>query len=92
MGFDGPGAARAPTGGNHLFDESEFEIAGGLEMLDVLSEKGLKRLGRFVFENQAASQKAVAQGVLRGAEFARGGGGAFGTATVGAGGLDSSAG
>ena len=67
MGFDGPGAAQAPASGDHFFDHVEFEVVGGLEAIDVLGEECLKRFGRFVFENQAAGQKAVAQSILGGA-------------------------
>jgi hypothetical protein len=62
-GLDGPGTAHAPGSGDHLFDESEFQTADGAESLDVQIEKSLKRLGRFVLENQAAGQEAVDQGV-----------------------------
>jgi hypothetical protein len=90
LGFDGPGAAHAPTGGHHFLHHPEFEGAGGLELLYVLGQESLERLGGFVVEDEPAGKEAVAQGVLRRAQFAGGGGRTFGTAAVGAGGLDSS--
>jgi hypothetical protein len=90
MGLDGPGAAAAPPGGDHFFDQAELEAVGGLETLDVMSEDGLKGFRGFVVEHQAAGQKAVAQGILGGNELAGDRNRAFGAPAVGAGGTDSS--
>jgi hypothetical protein len=92
MGLDGPGAAGAPPGGDHFLDQAELEAIDGLETLDVMSEDGLKGFRRFVVEDQAAGQEAVAQGILGGCEFARSGDRTLGAGTVDAGGIDSSEG
>ena len=90
VGLDGPGAACAPAGGDHLLDYAEFEAVGGLETIGVLRHEGPKRLGRLVIKDQAAGQKAVAPGILGGTELADGGTGTFCAEAVGTGGGDSS--
>jgi hypothetical protein len=72
-GFDGPRAAHAPGGADHFLNETELHGVGGLVAFDVLGEKGLKRLGRFVLKDQTTGEKAVAEGVL-GSLLSSGGG------------------
>jgi hypothetical protein len=37
-GFDGPGAAQSPEGGDHFLDHAEFDVVGGAVAVDVLGQ------------------------------------------------------
>ncbi len=84
-GFEGPGAAHAPVGSRHFLDETELEAIGGLEAVEVLGEEGIEGCARFVFHDDAASQEAVADGVLGRAAFSFGGSRSTRAGAVGAG-------
>ena len=84
-GFDGPGAALAPKGGEHLLDQAQFDGIGGLEAREELGLEGIKGLARFVFKDNYLGHEAVAGGVSGGTEFSRGGGGAPGAGSIGSG-------
>ena len=82
-GFDGPGAAEAPVGGDHLLDHAELHAIGGLEAIEVVFQDGLEALGRFVVHDDLAGEQAMAEGVLRRTPFALGGDGTDGASAIG---------
>jgi hypothetical protein len=47
-GFDGPGAAEAPVGSDHLFDHTELHAIGGLETREVVTQDGFETLRGFI--------------------------------------------
>jgi hypothetical protein len=84
-GFDGPGAAQTPEGGDHFLDDAELDVVDGAVALDVLVEEDFEVLAAFVGQDDAVGEKAVADGVEGRSLFSRGCGGAAGAGTVGAG-------
>ena len=56
-GLEGPGAAEAPGGGDHFFDDVHFDIVGGLEAVDVLVEVGLKISGSSCWRTTVAARR-----------------------------------
>jgi hypothetical protein len=88
--LDGPGAAHAPIGRGHFFDHAELNAIGGGEPRGMLADEVVKARTRFVFEDHALGQEAVAKGVGGGAFLAIGGDGASGAGSVGAGSIDTS--
>ena len=90
-GFDGPGAAHAPVGGGHFLDHAELDPVGGGEAVEVVREQSLERLARFVAEDYAIGEQAVADGILAG-DFALAFGGdrASGFGSIGSGRKNSS--
>jgi hypothetical protein len=87
-GFDGPGAAHAPVGTDHLLDEAELDAIGGPEAVQVEVEEGFEAFAFLVLEDDAAGEQAMAQGVLSGTALAFGRDRAVGAGAIGAGGLD----
>jgi hypothetical protein len=85
LGLETGGAAFAPRGGDHFFDEIHFHVVSGLEPVDVLVEILLKVLGWFAAETDGSCQESVAVGVLGGAGFALRSYRAKGATSVGAG-------
>jgi hypothetical protein len=75
-GLDGPGAALAPKGGEHLLHQAELHAIGGSETFDEAGEEGIKALARFVFEDHTLGHQAVAGGVPGGTGFSGWGNGA----------------
>jgi hypothetical protein len=70
-GFDVGEAAQAPAGGDHGFDQLDFDGAGGGEFIEIGIEEALEVGGRFVVENDGdggeggvADGESVAKGVL----------------------------
>jgi hypothetical protein len=90
VGFDGPGAAHAPPGGAHFFDEAELDAIGWLEAGEVVGHDLLEAFGIFVLEEYDAGEQGVAARVLGRDVFTGLRGRAVGACAVGAGGLDSS--
>ena len=85
--LDGPGAAHAPIGGDHLFEKAELGGGARAELLGVLVEEELELLVGFVLQDYLPGEESVAEGVLGRARFALGGLGAAGLFAVGAGGF-----
>jgi hypothetical protein len=88
LGFDGPGAAHAPPGGDHLFDDAELDAVGWLEALQVAGQDLRETGGRFVFQEYDAGEQGVAARVLRRDLFAGLGDRAARAGAIGSGGLD----
>jgi hypothetical protein len=84
-GFDGPGAAQTPEGGDHFLDDAELDVVDGAVALDVLVEEDVEVLAALVGQDDAVGEKAVADGVEGRSLFSRGCDGAAGAGTVGAG-------
>jgi len=88
-GFDGPHAADAPTGCDHLFDDIDFGGGDGL-MDGVKFVKDFVELIRVLAIEEdvaAAGGKAMFEGIARRFFFAFSGGGAARLGAVGAGGV-----
>jgi hypothetical protein len=64
-GFDGPGAAHAPPGGDHFLDDAELDAVGRLETIQVFVQGLFKTFVRFAFHDNAAGQQGMAARVLR---------------------------
>jgi len=71
VGFDIGEAAEAPAGGDHGFDQLDFDGAGGGELIEIGIEEALEVVGRFVVEDHGdggeggvADGESVAEGVL----------------------------
>jgi hypothetical protein len=71
-GFDIGEAAQAPAGGDHGFDQFDFDGAGGGELIEIGIEEALKVGWRFVVEDDGDGREggvvdgeAVAKGVSR---------------------------
>lgn len=62
-GFDGEGAAQAPVGGDHLFDEPELDFVDGAEAVDVGIDQCLEDGAALIAEEHALGEQAVAHGV-----------------------------
>jgi hypothetical protein len=62
-GFDGPGAAQAPEGGDHFLDDAELDVVDGAVALDVLVEEDVEVLAALVGQDDAVGEQAVADGV-----------------------------
>jgi len=62
-GFQCPGAALAPEGGDHLLDHAQLNAVGRAEAVEILGQEGVKALAGFVFEDNALGQETVAQSV-----------------------------
>ena len=88
VGFDAPGAAHAPVGGDHFFYDAELDGIGGLEAFDVLVESLLYAGFGFEVQPDELSEQAVAEGVLGGDLLAGVRDRAVGEGAVGAGGFD----
>jgi hypothetical protein len=88
--LDGPGAAHAPIGGDHLLDHGELDAIGGSETPDMLVYEVVKTLVGFVFEDKALGQETVAKGVDGGMFLPLKGEGASGAGAVGPRSIDSS--
>ncbi|MFN7999301.1 MAG: hypothetical protein U0Q18_37130 [Bryobacteraceae bacterium] len=86
--FHGPGAAQAPGGGDHFFDETLIHSVAGGEAGLVLGGNDIEALTGFAGEHDAFGEQAVADGVLRRARFAFRSDRAAGAGSVGAGGPD----
>jgi hypothetical protein len=56
LGFDGPGAAHAPPGGDHFFDDAELDAVGWLEAPQVVGQDLRETGGRFVFQEYDAGE------------------------------------
>ena len=52
-GFDGPGAAQAPEGGDHFLDDAELDVVDGAVALDVLVEEDVEVLAALVGQDDA---------------------------------------
>ena len=52
-GFDGPGAAEAPVGGDHLLDDAEFDLISRFEPLDVMGGEVVEAGAGLVGEHEA---------------------------------------
>jgi hypothetical protein len=83
-GFERPAAAKAPGGGDHLFDQAVLDFVNRLETGEVLLDKVVETFAGFGLEDAAFREETVTGGVAGGARFAGGGDGAAGLATVGA--------
>lgn len=70
-GFESPGAAKPPKSGSHFLDQRHFDLVGGLQALDVVSERDLERFARFTLEDDAAGEQAVTERVPGGDLFAQ---------------------
>ena len=64
-GLDGPGAALAPEGGDHLLDHGQLDVVGRAEDVQKLGDKLVEALARFVAEHDASGKQTVADGVHR---------------------------
>ena len=71
VGFDIGEAAQAPAGGDHGFDQFDFDGAGGGELIEIGIEEALEVVGRFVVEDDGdggeggvADGESMAEGVL----------------------------
>jgi hypothetical protein len=62
-GFDGPGAAQAPEGGDHFLDHAELDVVDGAVALDVLVEEDVEVPAALVGQDDAVGEKAVADRV-----------------------------
>jgi hypothetical protein len=62
-GFDGPGAAQTPEGGDHFLDDAELDVVDGAVALDVLIEEDVEVLAALVGQDDAVGEKAVADSV-----------------------------
>ena len=80
--FDGPETAFAPLGCRHAVHAGAFAGVTGLKLGDVVLEKGVEIVGRFIFEDdgRALAAKTVAECVLGRAALASRG---FGAGRVG---------
>jgi hypothetical protein len=81
-GFDRPGAAQTPVGGDHLLDETELHAIGGLEAKEVLIDDNLESFRGFIAHDDLAGEKTVVEGILRRTLLAQYGDGAFGKGTI----------
>jgi len=84
--FDGPRAAHAPEGGDHLFDHADFDGVEGIEAVEIGTEESLKCFIGFVVEHDEFGEEPVTQGVPGGEAFAAGSFWPAGERAVGAGG------
>jgi hypothetical protein len=64
-GLDGPGAALAPAGGDHLLDGAELDVVDRAEPFEELSEKLAEAVAVLVGEDDLGGEEPVADGVPR---------------------------
>ena len=64
FGLHEPGAGEAPSGGDDLFDEREFDGVAGLVALDELMVEFLESYRAFILEDERPGEVAVFGGVL----------------------------
>jgi hypothetical protein len=62
-GFHSPEAVQAPSGGDHLADEVEFDGVGGLEALNVSALEDLEAVLGLIGEDDQGGIEAVLYGV-----------------------------
>ena len=62
-GFHGPGAAQAPDGDDHFFDDGELDVVDGVVAADVLVEVGVEALAGLIAQDDSLGEQAVADGV-----------------------------
>ena len=85
LGFDGPGAAQTPEGGDQFLDDAEFDIVDGAVELDVLVHEDVEAGLVLGGQDHALGEQAVADGVEGRGLFSGGCDGAARAGAVGAG-------
>ena len=63
LGFDGPGAAQTPEGGDHVLDDAAFDVVDGVVELDVLVHEDVEAGAVLGGQDDALGEQAVADGV-----------------------------
>jgi hypothetical protein len=63
VGFNGPGAAQTPEGGDHFLDDAELDVVDGVVELDVLVHEDVEAGAGLGGQDHALGEKAVADGV-----------------------------
>ena len=64
-GFEAPDAAETPTGGYDVGEKVDFDLVGGLKIVDVLVQHFCELLGVLALEDQGFGGQAVTEGVHR---------------------------